>query len=174
MISMLTIKTQNPHHLAQLPPIDVSEIGRLIYTHQNGELKAHPENWQRPPWTQAQWQDQLQHWADDLHWDVVLGAFDGERFAGMASLRYRLSGDMAQLTTLHVSQVYRRRGVARQLVGEIFRLAQESGATSIYVSATESESAVGFYLSQGFRPTSEPDQRLLEMEPDDIHMIKTF
>lgn len=43
--------------------------------------------------------------------------------------------------------------------------------TTLYVSATPSESAVGFYRSMGFAPTTEPDPRLFALEPKDIHMI---
>jgi hypothetical protein len=42
----------------------------------------------------------------------------------------------------------------------------------LYVSATPSESAVGFYTGQGFRPTEEVNEELFELEPEDIHMIK--
>jgi hypothetical protein len=40
------------------------------------------------------------------------------------------------------------------------------------VSATESESAVSFYLSQGFRPTATPNPQMFELEPLDIHMVR--
>ena len=63
-------------------------------------------------------------------------------------------------------------GLARQLVQTIVAMAEEHGADQLYVSATESESAVGFYLSQGFRPTSTPDPRMFELEPKDIHMVR--
>ena len=77
---------------------------------------------------------------------------------------------VAQLAYLHVSRLYRRRGVAARLARELMRCASEPGARRIYVSATPSESAVGFYRSPGFRPT-DPMPELLELEPDDVHMI---
>ena len=46
------------------------------------------------------------------------------------------------------------------------------GADQLYVSAVPSESAVGFYRSQGFRLADEVHPDLYELEPDDIHMIK--
>ena len=46
------------------------------------------------------------------------------------------------------------------------------GHKRLYVSATESKSAVGFYLSQGFVPTQDAHPDLYALEPDDIHMIK--
>jgi hypothetical protein len=41
----------------------------------------------------------------------------------------------------------------------------------MYVSATPSESAVGFYLKHGFRLAIEPIPELFEEEPEDIHML---
>jgi len=52
------------------------------------------------------------------------------------------------------------------------RLAKEGGVHELYVSATPSESAVGFYLKQGFRPTAHVSQELYVLEPEDIHMVR--
>jgi hypothetical protein len=52
--------------------------------------------------------------------------------------------------------------------------AKKAGAKRMYVSAVPSESAVGFYLSQGFEPTDTPIPALFELEPQDIHMVKVF
>jgi ribosomal protein S18 acetylase RimI-like enzyme len=73
---------------------------------------------------------------------------------------------------LHVSRQARRQGVARRLTDEVVRLAREGGARELYVSATPSESAVGFYLRQGFRPTTRVDEVLYRLEPEDIHMVR--
>jgi ribosomal protein S18 acetylase RimI-like enzyme len=78
---------------------------------------------------------------------------------------------VGQLGLLHVSNGYRRRGIASRLLEEVLVLARCDGATHLYVSATPSGSAVGFYLSKGFTPTSTPDPELLALEPDDVHMI---
>jgi hypothetical protein len=56
------------------------------------------------------------------------------------------------------------------LVGAVIDAALATGATNLYVSAVPSESAVGFYLSQGFRPVGTPRPELFELEPEDIHM----
>jgi hypothetical protein len=44
-------------------------------------------------------------------------------------------------------------------------------AKQMYVSAKPSGSAVGFYLSQGFRPADTPIPELYELEPENIHML---
>jgi hypothetical protein len=53
---------------------------------------------------------------------------------------------------------------------EVERQARSRNARAIYVSSVPSDSAVGFYLSRGFRPT-DPLPDLLAKEPDDIHMV---
>jgi GNAT superfamily N-acetyltransferase len=78
------------------------------------------------------------------------------------------------LTTLHVDAEWRRKGVARALVGEVAEMARRSGAASLYVSATPSESAVGFYLSDGFEPAETPDPAMFALEPEDIHMLRNL
>ena len=50
-------------------------------------------------------------------------------------------------------------------------MAKACDAKRLYVSAVPSESAVGFYLKQGFEPTEDVHPDLYELEPEDIHMI---
>ena len=86
-------------------------------------------------------------------------------------MRYRLTETMAQLASLHVSREHRRQGVATLLLSEACRLARQDGAQTIYVSATPSESAVGFYLSQGFSPIARTRSRAPCAGAGGIHMI---
>ena len=68
---------------------------------------------------------------------------------------------MAQLSFLHVSRPHRRAGIAAVLMAELFRVAGERGAATLYVSSAPTESAVGFYLRLGFLVADEPDPELL-------------
>lgn len=171
---MFEIRPLSAAELDRLAEIDVSESGSVVYALVNGELRGHAEEWQRPRWDATAWRRKYAEWQHTLKMDVALGAFDEERLVGMASLRYALTDSMAQLTTLHVDRAYRKRGVARALVQEVVRLVKESGAASLYVSAVPSESALGFYRSQGFALVDEPHPRLFELEPEDIHMVKNL
>lgn len=164
--------SENDLHLAQ--GIDVSEDGQSRIRYINGALTPEPGEWQRPAWDASQWKDKITTWAEVHSWDVVIGAFDGATLVGMASLRYRLTETMAQLVSLHVSRAYRRHGVATRLVHELMRLARQSNARELYVSATSSASAIGFHTRHGFAPTAHVNQRLYELEPADIHMILTL
>lgn len=143
-----------------------------MYKRTDDGIQPAKERLSRPRWNADQWKSSLEKWATKLHWDVMFGAFDGDRLVGMGSLRYRLADSMAQLVSLHVSRAYRRQGIATRLTQELIRLAQENSARALYVSATPSESAIGFYTSQGFAPTEHVNKELLDLEPEDIHMIR--
>jgi ribosomal protein S18 acetylase RimI-like enzyme len=170
----VTIRRLSENDLRLAQGIDVSEDGHLLYRYRNGALTTEPREWHRPAWDAAHWEDKLTTWAQVLQWDVVLGAFDGATLVGMASLRYRLTETMAQLVSLHVSRAYRRHGVATQLVDELIRLAKQNNVSELYVSASEKESAIRFYTRHGFAPTAHVNQRLFDLEPDDIHMTLTL
>ena len=159
---------------ARLTEIDLSEHITQIYRLVDGQLEPADHDWHRPRGDEAFWREQIAEWRQTLKPDLWLGAYDGEWLAGLASLRYELAPGVAQLTTLHVSQPYRRRGVARKLVQTVADLARQHGAQALYVSAIPSQSAVNFYLSQGFRPTTEPNPAMFALEPEDIHMVRTL
>lgn len=169
--SALLIRPLADAELARAAEIDVSEAGDRLYRGDRGGLDTYREDWRREPWSTDEWAATLALWRERLRPDLMLGAFDGQGLVGLASLRWRLRQDTAQLTTLHVSRQARRGGVASRLCQEIVRLARADGAHWLYVSATPSDSAVGFYLRQGFRPTDRIDAGLYALEPEDIHML---
>jgi len=173
----MLIRPMNRSEAARLGELDRTEHVTLAYRWKDGVLESYPVDWHVPPWP-----------ASGGHWSVearaarleelldsggsLIGAFDGDRVMGMASIRHHLTDTMAELDGLHVSAEYRRRGVATALLAEVEWLARARGAEALYVSATPSSSAVGFYLSQGFHLVTAPHPDLLAREPDDIHMVK--
>jgi len=102
---------------------------------------------------------------------VLLGALDAERTAGLAIINPRFEPPMAWLAFLHVSRPYRRQGAAQALWSAAVEIALDAGADSIYVSATPTESAIGFYLRQGCRLAAPVHPDLFALEPEDIHLI---
>ena len=165
------VRTVSWGDLRHANPIDVSERGDVVLAWVDGAMVADPHEWERPRWDADLWEQRLAGWWLTLRPDVMIGAFAGDELVGLASLRYQLQPGMAQLTTLHVSQAYRRRGVASQLIVEVMRMAREAGAARLYVSAVPSESAIGFYTSLSFCPTDAPDPDMFALEPEDIHMV---
>ena len=102
---------------------------------------------------------------------ILLGAFDGDAVLGLVAVDPAFEPPMAWLAWLHVSRPHRRQGVAAALWAESAALATAAGATSMYVSATSTGSAVGFYLSRGAQLARPPHPRLFAMEPVDIHLV---
>ncbi|MHB1295014.1 MAG: GNAT family N-acetyltransferase [Anaerolineae bacterium] len=78
---------------------------------------------------------------------------------------------LLELVQLHVSNGYRRRGIASALMIEVLRTARARGAQGLYISASETDSAQGFYASLGARPTDRVDPERFAHEPTDIHMV---
>ncbi len=103
---------------------------------------------------------------------TLLAAFDGEELAGICIVVAELEPQMAWLAYMHVSRLYRRRGVGGLLWDEAERIARESGATSMYVSAIPSGPAIDFYTGHGCQPVEKPHPELFADEPEDIHLIK--
>ena len=91
---------------------------------------------------------------------------------GIGLLQPEIEAGTAQLAYLHVSSRYRHQGIGRHITAALIAEAKRGGAKRMYVSATPSGSAVGFYLSQGFKLADTPNPALFELEPDDIHMLK--
>jgi predicted N-acetyltransferase YhbS len=102
---------------------------------------------------------------------VLLGAFDAERTIGLAIVHPAFEPPLAWLAFLHVSRPYRRRGGAQALWDAAVDMSVTSGAESIYVSATPTESAVAFYLRQGCQLARPAHPDLFAAEPEDIHLV---
>jgi ribosomal protein S18 acetylase RimI-like enzyme len=173
---MIELRHLPAHELGRIAEIDRSEHITRLYTYRDGVLEGRAVDEQVPRWNAsgeystaamvATWQPTL------TVGGTLIGAFEGDALAGLAIYRPRLAEAMGQLALLHVSRSFRRRGVASLLTGEVARLARADGAKRLYVSATPSNSAVGFYQSCGFAPTDAPHPELFALEPEDIHMIR--
>ena len=102
---------------------------------------------------------------------ILLGAFHAEHTAGLAIVQPRFEPPLAWLAFLHVSRPYRRRGAAQALWDVAVDIAVADGAESMYVSATPTESAVGFYRRQVCRLAHPVHPDLFAAEPEDIHLV---
>jgi ribosomal protein S18 acetylase RimI-like enzyme len=102
---------------------------------------------------------------------ILLGALDAEHTAGLAIVQPRFEPQRAWLAFLHVSRPYRRQGVAQALWNVALDIGVADDAESIYVSATPTGSAIGFYLRQGCRLAHPVHPELFAAEPEDIHLV---
>jgi GNAT superfamily N-acetyltransferase len=161
--------------LAQVREIDVSENGSTVYTVVDRHLALMEETWRRAPRSVSQWQPYIEEWEALLQGrGAAVGAFAEGRLLGVAVIQYQLTPGMAQLAALFVDRAHRRQGIATALTEAVIRLARGEGAQELYVSATPSESAIGFYTSQGFILAQPVNAQLYEREPDDIHLVRTL
>ena len=160
--------------IRSLIQIDRTETIENIHYVRDGKLTLEKEHWDVEDWGAEEKQHRiirLQKLYDDGY--TLFGAFDGQTLAGMslsdpnplpsAVGRFNFGG-------LWVSQKYRGRGVGRTLAQLIINKARESGAETVYVSATPSENTVRFYMSLGFQLAELIDPGMFELEPEDIHM----
>lgn len=174
---MAEIKEMCKSEVGRIAEIDRTEQVTLGYFVRDGRLESEPVDWRVPRWYDEGEPEHsvpglVQAWQALLdQGGTMLGAVDGGRLVGVAIYRPDLAEAMGQLAVLYVSNGHRRQGIATRLTGEVARLARQEGARELYVTATPSQSAVGFYLSQGFRLAEEPHPALYALEPEDIHMI---
>lgn len=176
-INQIRYTLLDPGVIERLAEIDRSEHITRAYELTAGVLTKVDVDWQVPDWfTEGDGDHSLSEQIAFCrsHLDkggFLLGALHEDFLVGIAVLRPELRADMAQLAFLHVSRDYRRQGIAKRLMAEACQIARSGGARRMYVSAVPSESAVGFYISQGCELAEQVDPELYALEPDDIHLI---
>ena len=172
---MITVKALGRDDVGKIGDVDRTEKVTVGYEVRDGELRSYAVDWDVPPWTA----ERVAGFAATTTFELdrggaFLGALAGDSLAGFAVLGHKfLASDpeAIQLVILHVSRPHRRRGVATRLLAEAAALARERGASRLYISATPSESAVGFYLKHGCRLAAVVDEELFALEPEDIHFV---
>lgn len=166
--------------LKRLIEIHREERVRQAYVLKDGRLEVHEVDWNVPDWPMDgeddfSWRGNFERWAPIFKaGGILLVAMEGEILIGFAILRPRLTETMAQLAELHVGHGHRGQGVGTRLIQEVFRLAKEQGATDVYVSSIPTKNTVDFYMRHGFRLAEEVHPELYELEPEDIHMVKSL
>lgn len=162
----------------RIAEIDRAERIRTGYIFEAGQLQRLKVKWDTPSFLvdgegEHTVAHQIEFCRDHLERNGrMFGAFDGELLVGVGIVQNEIREGTAQLAYLHVSNGYRRQGIGSQITKELICEAKRAGAERLYVSATPSGSAVGFYRSHGFEPVDTPIPELFELEPEDIHMIR--
>lgn len=166
--------------LSLIAQIDRSEHIDSLFEVVDGELTSRPADIDVPRWaSEGNGPNSVQGLLDHLgpildRGATLLGALEHKALAGVAIVEEHFETDMAWFVFLHVSDAYRRKGVGTALWNEAIDRARSAGADSMYVSATPSTSAVGFYIEHGCQLAPEPHSALHAAEPDDIHLIATI
>ncbi|SFA85714.1 MULTISPECIES: GNAT family N-acetyltransferase [unclassified Bacillus (in: firmicutes)] len=173
---MITFKNINIEDSEKIRDIDRSETIEAVYSMKDGVLEAQQAGHECPNWQEKDYQEMISRFEYELsNGGTAYGAFDGDKMVGFGVLAHKFRGkemDQLQIDLMYVSNGYRRKGIARTIIDFLSKKAIERGAKYLYISSTETQSAVGFYQSCGSRITSEVDKELFEKEPLDIHMLK--
>lgn len=171
---MITGRELLREEIEQVWNIDRSEVIDKIYQLENGTLVLRPQHHNVPRWPPGEAEKYtpiLLYCLNRGGW--FYGAFDGTQLVGIVVLESKFigkHGDQLQLKSLHVSSSYRNRGLGTRLFELAKATARKRGAKRLYISATNSENTVNFYLRLGCAVTGEPDPELVELEPEDIHL----
>lgn len=174
---MITYQILSDSDLSRIAEIDRSEVIRIGYEVREGTLVKKEVMWDTPNFIREGEGEhtvagEIAFCKDHLTRNAIaIGGLDGEKMVGIGVLTPNIRPGIAQLSYLHVSRDYRRKGIGAAIIRQLLAHANELGSKQIYVSAVPSGSAVGFYTSFGFVPTTEPLPELYEREPDDIHMV---
>ena len=102
-----------------------------------------------------------------------LGAFDGERIIGFATVSHRIFGTVArymQLVCFQVSEEYRHQGIGRKLFSMACEEARRLGAEKLYISAHSSKESQAAYRALGCSFAEEINEELAAAEPFDVQM----
>lgn len=104
---------------------------------------------------------------------LVCAAFCDGILKGFVSVEPALFGGAhgyLDLSSLHVSQDMRQKGIGRSLFYAAARWARENGAKKLYISAHSAAETQAFYSAMGCVGAQLPDQRHMEAEPFDCQL----
>ncbi len=169
---MIDYRQMELSEIGRIAEIDRTEYVTKAYRQNGAELNLINVEWDIGQWSA---QEQLNEWDKYLKNDCVLwGAFDGDLLAGFCGYKPNIAPGMGLLALMYVSASHRRQGIGRKLTKMVVDYGKGKKITSLYVTAEHTKGTVDFYRSLGFRPADRPLPELLQMEPDDIHMLMEF
>jgi len=125
-------------------------------------------------WSQVQCREIAEDVVHHINLDQTgLGAFDGERIIGFATVSHRIFGTVArymQLVCFQVSEEYRHQGIGRKLFSMACEEARRLGADKLYISAHSSKESQAAYRALGCSFAEEIHEELAAAEPFDVQM----
>ena len=173
---MITYQILKNEYVNQIDEIDRSEHIDLIYEMSKEQLIEIEQDHECPNWNGEWLEDIKERFLFELQQGgFAVGAFSGSKLVGFGVLAHKFRGaahDQLQVDLMYVSREYRRQGIGTRILNELSEEARRREAKYLYISSTETRSAVSFYRSQGSQVTKAIDQELFDKEPKDIHMIK--
>ena len=154
--------------------IDRREVIENIYALENGKLVLKPDYFNVQGWPPGEAEHYMPILLDCYdRGGMFWGVFENDQLVGVAILENKFIGlrkDTLQLKFLHVSRDYRKYGLGSTLFKMAVEEAKALGAQKLYISATPSENTINYYSRLGCVPTTEIDEQLFALEPEDIHL----
>lgn len=170
----ITYQQLNSSNLYRISEINRAEEFFESYRYQNGHLSLIADHQTVTGFDPEELQDLISKQMQLLEeGGAVIGAFDGTRLAGVASVERKRRGSKAEyckMDILYVSQDYRGKHLGHVLLGKCKAIASGFGAKKLYISATPTKNTVDFYRKHGAVLSKEIDRELFLLEPEDIHL----
>lgn len=160
----------------QLGEIDRSETIDKVYEIDGGKLSETDVHYECSNWDEMELKQIKERYSFELeNGGIAIGAFEDDHLLGFGVLGHKFMGpalDQLQVDLMYVSREFRKQGIGTRILGMICDQAKIKGAKYLYISSTETGSAVSFYMRNGGRIAGIVDDDLFKKEPGDIHMIK--
>jgi GNAT superfamily N-acetyltransferase len=170
----ITYRPLKDEELDRVEEIDRTELITHIYYMREGGLVLEEERYDMKGWPPGRLPEIKEHLhACMAEGGSAWGAFDGDSLVGLAALDgrwYGARGRTLDMYFLHVSDGHRHQGIGRRMVELVKERAREMGAERMFVSGLPSLNTIRFYRAVGFDMAEDVDRRLLDREPEDIHM----
>ncbi len=125
-------------------------------------------------WGAAEYEELVRCLKNTVHTGgVVYAAFEGVRLLGFSSVESGFFGSEKQyleLSSMHVSEEMRGKGIGKRLFYCASEWAKNHGARKLYISSQSSVETQGFYRSVGCREAEEYSAIHVEKEPCDCQL----
>lgn len=125
-------------------------------------------------WTEADYQILISCLKNTVDTDgFVYGAFENDKLKGFVSVEALLFGGEQKyldLTSIHVSEDMRGKGIGRALFLVAKKWAKEKGAKKLYISAHSAVESQAFYKAMGCVEAAVYHPRHVEEEPYDCQL----
>ena len=173
---MITYRIMTPDMAGKLTQIDRSESIDKIYEWNGSVLSFTETRFECSTWDPVALKEMQERFSLELqNGGMAVGAFKGEILIGFGVLGHTFLGpdhDQLQVDLMYVSRRFRKQGIGTKMLEMLGAEAKKRGAKSLYISSTETRSAVSFYMGNGAAVTDLVDEELFRKEPKEIHMIK--
>ncbi|MBB6272368.1 GNAT superfamily N-acetyltransferase [Pedobacter cryoconitis] len=172
---MITYQVITADVVSKLNEIDRSEFIDVLYHLDEDKLNEAPAHYEYAGWTTEELKEIQQQYILELtSGGMAVGAFENDLLVGFGVLGHRFMGenfDQLPVDLMYVSRNFRRQGIGSEILKMLSAEAKNRGAGYLYVSSTETKSAVSFYSKNGSAVTRVVDEILFNKEPRDIHMV---